>query len=89
MKHARSDYDRIQDPADKIGEDEAVFLLRAQDAAMPLTLMDYARNAMATGASDDLVRATVEHALLARRQQLQGASSWPGGGVRAKIPDLG
>lgn len=31
MKHARSDYDRIQDPAGKIPADEPVFLLRAQD----------------------------------------------------------
>ncbi len=32
MKHGRKDYDeRIQDSAKKIGEDEPVFLLRAQD----------------------------------------------------------
>ena len=31
MKHARTDYDRIQDPAGKIPADEPVFLLRAQD----------------------------------------------------------
>lgn len=31
MKHARADYNRIQDPAGKIPEDEPVFLLRAQD----------------------------------------------------------
>ena len=28
MKHARDDYNRIQDPAGKIPEDEPVFLLR-------------------------------------------------------------
>lgn len=32
MKHARSDYDRIQDPDGKIPENEPVFLIRAQDA---------------------------------------------------------
>lgn len=31
MKHARPDYDRIQDPAGIIPEDEPVFLLRGQD----------------------------------------------------------
>jgi hypothetical protein len=32
MRHARADYDRIQDPSGKIPEDEPVFLIRAQDA---------------------------------------------------------
>ena len=31
MRHARNDYNRIQDPEKKIPEDEPVFLLRAQD----------------------------------------------------------
>lgn len=31
MKHAREDYNRIQDPAGLIPEDEPVFLLRGQD----------------------------------------------------------
>jgi len=31
MKHAREDYMRIQDPENKIGEDEPVFLVRAKD----------------------------------------------------------
>ena len=31
MIHAREDYNRIQDPENKIPEDEPVFLLRAQD----------------------------------------------------------
>ena len=31
MFHARKDYNRIQDPENKIPEDEPVFLLRAQD----------------------------------------------------------
>lgn len=32
MKHARTDYDRIQDPAGLIPADEPVFLIRAKDA---------------------------------------------------------
>ncbi|MFZ2146954.1 MAG: hypothetical protein WAV28_07020 [Sedimentisphaerales bacterium] len=31
MRHPRTDYQRIQDPAGLIPEDEPVFLLRAQD----------------------------------------------------------
>ena len=31
MRHTRDDYNRIQDPAGLIPEDEPVFLLRAQD----------------------------------------------------------
>lgn len=31
MIHARNDYQRIQDPTNKIPNDEPVFLLRAQD----------------------------------------------------------
>lgn len=41
MRHLRSDYQRIQDPAHKIGEDEPVFLLRAQDKAFPDMLLGY------------------------------------------------
>lgn len=42
MKHARSDYDRIQDPAGKIHEDEPVFLVRAQDPAAPAAVEAWA-----------------------------------------------
>jgi len=38
MKHARKDYDRIQDPEGKIPKDEPVFLLRGQDIAAPSTV---------------------------------------------------
>ena len=31
MIHAREDYNRVQDPENKIPQDEPVFLLRAQD----------------------------------------------------------
>ena len=35
MLHEREDYQRIQDPAGKIGENEPVFLVRAQDILAP------------------------------------------------------
>lgn len=42
MKHARDDYARIQDPENKIGEDEPVFLIRAKDVSGPETLRFWA-----------------------------------------------
>lgn len=41
MIHARTDYDVIQDPRGKIGEDEPVFLLRAQDQLFVPMLLAY------------------------------------------------
>lgn len=43
MKHARSDYDPIQDPRGIIPVDEPVFLLRGQDMHAAATLRLYAR----------------------------------------------
>lgn len=44
MLHARTDYNvRIQDSENKIGENEPVFLLRAQDKCMIPTLWAYLR----------------------------------------------
>lgn len=42
MKHAREDYNRIQDPSGKIPADEPVFLLRAQDISAPETIRFWA-----------------------------------------------
>jgi len=42
MKHAREDYNRIQDPDGKIPADEPVFLLRGQDVLAPDTLRYWA-----------------------------------------------
>lgn len=44
MIHARSDYQaRIQDSANKIPDDEPVFLLRAQDATAAATIRYWAK----------------------------------------------
>jgi hypothetical protein len=43
MKHARPDYDRIQDPSGKIPTDEPVFLLRGQDKTAATTVRLWAR----------------------------------------------
>ena len=42
MIHARNDYNRIQDPENKIGEDEPVFLLRAKDKTAPRIVREWA-----------------------------------------------
>jgi len=79
MKHARPDYDRIQDPLGKIPEDEPVFLLRAQDAVAPGLVEAWAIAAHAAGAQDDIVQHAYEHAQLMRKWQAEHGS---------KIPDM-
>ena len=51
MKHARSDYDRIQDPSRIIPEDEPVFLLRAQDISAPAAVEKWADEHLRHGGS--------------------------------------
>lgn len=43
MRHARSDYNRIQDPARIIPEGEPVFLVRARDKVAPLVVREWAK----------------------------------------------
>jgi hypothetical protein len=54
MKHARPDYDRIQDPAGKIPADEPVFLLRAQDKSAPAALRFWAAQNRTVGGDESL-----------------------------------
>lgn len=62
MKHARDDYNRIQDPAGKIPDDEPVFLIRGQDACAAATVEYWARLAADNGASQSIVSKALEHA---------------------------
>jgi len=75
MKHARADYDRIQDPAGIIPEDEPVFLLRAQDKLAWHVVKIYSFCASLIG-QQLLAELTDEHA--------KRMKAWP---VK-KIPDL-
>ena len=61
MKHARADYDRFQDPACLIPEDEPVFLIRGQDILAPDTLRAYANAARQAGRKD-IADLTFDHA---------------------------
>ena len=54
MKHAREDYNRIQDPAGLIPEDEPVFLLRGQDLAAPATLAFWASEVRRLGGDEKM-----------------------------------
>ena len=79
MKHARADYDRIQDPAGKIPDNEPVFLIRGQDLAAPAALRAYAMLAHENGAKRDLVDAVLDHVRLMEEWQRQ---------IARKTPDL-
>lgn len=76
MKHARPDYNRIQDPDNKIPENEPVFLLRAQDVAASLAVDAWAGLAARAGADPKIVQMAREQAQLMREWQLK------------KVPDL-
>jgi hypothetical protein len=76
MKHSREDYDRIQDPAGLIPEDEPVFLLRAQDECAAATVEIWAAYARGSGADPAIVELARNHAAKMR--------AWP----KRKTPDL-
>lgn len=54
MRHARKDYERIQDPEGKIPEEEPVFLIRGQDVSAPAALRYWAAEHRANGGADEL-----------------------------------
>ena len=66
MRHARADYDRIQDPAGKIGALEPVFLIRAQDSTAALAVEAWAALSEMAGAHPDIVEMARQHAVLIR-----------------------
>ena len=76
MRHARPDYQRIQDPLHKIPQDETVFLIRGQDINGAAAVRAYAKLAADSGAPDGLVAAAYEHA--------DRMDAWPS----KKNPDL-
>lgn len=78
MKHARNDYNRIQDPAGKIPEDEPVFLLRGQDKAAVGAVRAYAEILESMGGDPVLVR--LSRLWAARMEQWQAT-------VRSKVAD--
>ena len=62
MKHARPDYNRIQDPTGIIPEAEPVFLIRGQDVAGPATVREWAFQAQRSGAKKEIVESAIKQA---------------------------
>lgn len=77
MKHARADYNRIQDPAGLIPEDEPVFLLRGQDPFAANTVRHYITLLRANGVADKFIEMCID--------QAQDMEDWP---KKLGSPDL-
>jgi len=79
MKHARDDYNRIQDPAGLIPENEPVFLIRGQDAFAPALLRMYADAVEMQNGDINIVVATRNQAVLMEQWQKTN---------KIKMPDM-
>lgn len=79
MKHARKDYNRIQDPENKIPMDEPVFLLRGQDMFAPMLLLEWAKQLRLHEGDPEMAKIVENHA--------QEMIEWQKNN-RCKIPDL-
>lgn len=77
MKHARSDYDRIQDPAGLIPQDEPVFLLRARDRLAPRTIRYWVAQGFKIGVDLAMLEAADEQSKAMERWQAQRGSKTP------------
>lgn len=62
MIHARKDYNRIQDPENKIPENEPVFLLRAKDKLAPELLLRWASKLRLEGGQPEMAEMVTNHA---------------------------
>ena len=62
MLHARSDYNRIQDPENKIPVDMPVFLLLGKDKHASKTVRFWADEVEKDGGDPEIVRIAREHA---------------------------
>jgi hypothetical protein len=69
MRHARDDYNRIQDPAGLIPDGEPVFLLRGQDVHASSALRFYAVLIDSVNGSPEVARLT--------REQADRMDEWP------------
>lgn len=76
MRHARQDYERFQDPANLIPEDEPVFLLRGQDNFGWVAVALYAVVVWVGGGNREVARVSLSWAVK--------MMAWP----KKKLPDL-
>jgi len=77
MKHARQDYDRIQDPAGLIPEDEPVFLLRGQDKFAPELLRQWAHMLLDDGGSGVMAEMVMKHSFVMSKWQVDHKKKRP------------
>lgn len=77
MKHARPDYQRIQDPAGLIPAEEPVFLLRGQDPHASFAVRAWAAAVEDAGGSPEIVTRARNHA--------DEMDAWP---TKKQAPDL-
>lgn len=76
MKHARKDYQHIQDDTGRIPKDEPVFLLRGQDQCAADAVRFYAHLVEQRGGDPEVVRAS--------RAQADAMAAWK----THKLPDV-
>lgn len=77
MKHAREDYNRIQDPENKIPQDEPVFLLRGQDKTAPQILRLWAAAQRNNPRVDpQIIYITEQHAIAMENWQKEHGDKW-------------
>lgn len=81
MIHARDDYNRIQDPAHLIDDDEPVFLLRAQDKTAPAAVASWAELQYRLGGNREMARLALDHAERMQAWQVQHPE-------RVKVADM-
>lgn len=85
MKHGREDYNQIQDPGGKIGEDEPVFILRAKDMFSVETVIHWANKAYRVG--EDTGNSALLEMSLAAQEQAVAMGEWQNQNG-CNIPDL-
>lgn len=79
MKHAREDYNRIQDPEGLIPENEPVFLLRGRDVCAPAALEAWSKEAAKYGVDQEMIDKVDIWAQYMRKWQAEHES---------KVPDM-
>jgi hypothetical protein len=77
MKHARKDYNRIQDPEKKIGETEPVFLIRAKDKCMIPAMEAWLSAAIFCGVDTAMIVSVADHIKLTKKWQQGNGSKTP------------
>ena len=79
MKHAREDYNRIQDPENKIPKDEPVCLFRGQDVFITKVLAYYISLVAESGGDQKIIESLSNH--------IKEIIKWQGSNF-AKLPDM-